>query len=92
MPVSVVYIFPVECTQADAGPVIVGTGRIFTVIARLEPDPFVHVFVPYTVTFPEDAAKEKLTVMVLVFAPAVMVPPAGSDHTYPVAPVIAATV
>jgi hypothetical protein len=46
MPVSVVYIFPVECTQADAGPVIVGTGRIFMVTARLELDPFIHAFVP----------------------------------------------
>jgi hypothetical protein len=92
MPVSVVYIFPVEFTQTDAGPVIVGTGKIFTVTDRLELDPFIHIFVPYTVTFPEDATREKLTVMVLVFAPAVMVPPAGSDHIYPVAPVIAATV
>ena len=92
IPVSVEYTFPVELTQTDAGPVTVGTGKIFTVTGRLELDPFVHAFVPYTVTFPEDAAREKLTVMALVFAPEVMVPPAGSDHAYPVAPVIAATV
>jgi methylglyoxal synthase len=54
---SVVYMFPVEFTQAAAGPVIVGTGRIFTVTGRLELDPFVQAFVPYTVTFPEVAAR-----------------------------------
>jgi methylglyoxal synthase len=46
MPVSVVYTFPVEFTQADAAPVIVGTGKIFKVTGRLELDPFIHAFVP----------------------------------------------
>ena len=40
---------------------------------------------------PETATFEKLTVIVLVLVPAVMVTPVGKLHTYPVAFVIAGT-
>ena len=44
-----------------------------------------------TVILPDVAEVEKSTVMLFVFAPEVMVDPAGNDQLYPVAPATAAT-
>jgi hypothetical protein len=48
MPVWVVYTFPVEFMQTEAGPEIVGTGTGFTVTAWLAV--FLHEFALVTVT------------------------------------------
>ena len=69
--------------QTVAGPVMVGTGSGFTVTARLLGAPDVQLLVPYTLTFPEVAPK--VTVILVVLAPAVIVAPAGTLQVYPVA-------
>jgi hypothetical protein len=70
-------------------PVIVGTGAKVTATATLDTGPFPQVFVPFTATFP--AVFPKVTVILFVFAPAVITAPAGRVQTYPVAFTIGAT-
>ena len=67
-----------------------GTG--LTVTLRLELAPFPQALVPKTVTLPEEADELKSTWIELVFAPEVMVAPAGTVQVYPVALVIVGTV
>ena len=57
---------------------MVGTGAVFTVKAIDPVGPVAHELVPVTVTFPDVAEAEKLTVIAVVPAPAVIVAPAGT--------------
>ena len=54
--------------------------------------PLPQLFVPITVTFPDEAVAEKSTVMVMieVLLLPVMVAPGGTVQVYPVAPGMAA--
>ena len=63
-----------------------------TVTGNVEIAPAVHGgLIPCTVTFPEVALPEKLTVIELVPAPDAKVAPGGKVHVYPVAFAIRAT-
>jgi hypothetical protein len=76
-------MLPVELIQTVAGPEMAGTGNGLTVTAKPgEGSPFPQTLVPYTVICPETAVAPKLTVMVLVPAPEVIVAPAGSVQLY----------
>jgi len=68
----------------------VGIG--LTVIASDEAIPLPQALVPLTLILPDIAVFEKLTVIELVLAPAVIVAPVGKVQLYPVAFVMAGTV
>ena len=79
------YITPVCPWQADEAPVILraAAGSGFTVTANEEetgPSPH-PVFVPLTVTEPDEAEVPNVTSGLLVPDPEVMIAPAGNDHT-----------
>ena len=64
--------------QSEVKPVIVGTVRGLTVTAKVPVGPVAQLFVPVTVIFPDTAVGVKLTVIVFVPAPEMMVAPAGT--------------
>src|SRR5450759_4547833 len=68
---------------------MVGTGAGFTVMASVEAPPLPHEFVPITETLPD--VVPRVTVMVFVLAPPVIVDPAGTVQIYPVALAIGGT-
>jgi hypothetical protein len=82
-----VKVTPVCPWQTGEVPVIApaAAGIELTVIYNEEDTPFPQSFVPYTVMFPDVAPAEKLTVIVLVLAPPVIVAPGGNVQLYPVA-------
>jgi hypothetical protein len=67
--------------QAEAVPVIVGTGSGFMVMGRLDKAPFPHAPIPWTVMFP--VVQPNVTVIVVVFTPAVITAPGGRAQRYP---------
>jgi hypothetical protein len=68
----------VEAWHAVAGPVNDGVGAEFTFTAIFEDEPFPAHPTPYTDIFPEKEGFGKLTVMLLVFEPAIMKAPKGT--------------
>jgi hypothetical protein len=65
---------------------------VVTVIASEEDVPLHPELNPNTVIFPAEALAEKLTVIEFVFDPAVIDPPVGNVHVYPVALAMEGTV
>jgi hypothetical protein len=70
-------------------PEIVGVGAGLTEMAFIELLPLPHEFVPITDTFPD--VVPRVTVMLLVLAPEVIVDPVGTVQIYPVALAIGGT-
>ena len=67
-------------------------GNGFTTTANVDAAPAPQEFVPATVTFPLIEPTGKSTVIIVVFAPAVIIAPAGTVQLYPVAFAMAETI